>query len=232
MGQSYYNGEKESEKPCIRDLLELSGAKEQKITLDALHLCPATCELIHQSGGIFLIGLKDNQAMLLEDMKVCSQILAVCAQDEQWEKGHGRIEHRQYQSYDISQQYFDERWKKVGFHSLVKVERTRIDAKTHTESKETSFYISNEDPKVEKELFQAIRNHWQIEVNNHIRDNTFQEDRLRTKEKAVSKILAGLRTLSLALLGKLKPKNMVAQLELFQDDFTTLLRFLRKVNFL
>ncbi|PIY08040.1 MAG: hypothetical protein COZ18_14405 [Flexibacter sp. CG_4_10_14_3_um_filter_32_15] len=74
--------------------------------------------------------------------------------------------------------------------------------------------------------------YWQVEVNNNIRDTTFQEDQLKTKEKSISKVLAGLRTLSLALLNKLKPKNRVAQLEKFEDDFQSLLKFLNRVNFL
>ena len=74
--------------------------------------------------------------------------------------------------------------------------------------------------------------YWQVEVNNNIRDTTFQEDQLKTKEKSISKVLAGLRTLSLALLNKLKPKNRVAQLEKFEDDFQSLLKFLNQVNFL
>ena len=74
--------------------------------------------------------------------------------------------------------------------------------------------------------------YWQVEVNNNIRDTTFQEDQLKTKEKSISKVLAGLRTLSLALLNKLKPKNRVAQLEKFEDDVQSLLKFLNRVNFL
>lgn len=38
LGQSYYNGEKESEKPCLSNLLEARQATGQKISLDALHL--------------------------------------------------------------------------------------------------------------------------------------------------------------------------------------------------
>lgn len=232
VGQSYYNGEKESEKPCLRNLLTTSLTSGQKISLDALHLCPATCELISKAEGVFLIGLKNNQKVILEDMKFHSQTSKPVFQNEEWEKGHGRIEHRKYELYDISHQYFEPRWENVNFRSLIKVDRTRIDAKTQHESKEISYYISNEKTKVGEELFRAIRNHWQVEVNNNIRDTVFQEDQLKTKEKPVSKVLAGLRTLSLALLSILKPKNMVAQLEKFQDNFQLLLNFLRQVNFL
>lgn len=196
LGQSYYNGEKESEKSCIRNLLTTSQATGQKISLDALHLSPSTCELINGGGGIFLIGLKNNQTVLLEDMVFCSQTSKAILQSKKWEKGHGRIEYRKYELYDISQEYFDPRWEKVDFCSLVKVERTRTDTKTQEESKETSFYISNEKTQEGEQLFRTVRNHWQVEVNNNIRDTTFQEDQLKTKEKSISKVLAGLRTLS------------------------------------
>ncbi len=112
--------------------------------------------MIHQAGGTFLIGLKNNQAILLEDMKFYIQTAKPIFQSEEWEKGHGRIEYRKYELYDISHQYFDSRWEKVGFCSLVKVERKRINTKTQEENKEISFYISNKNAKIGEELFKAI----------------------------------------------------------------------------
>lgn len=44
--------------------------------------------------------------------------------------------------------------------------------------------------------------------------------------------MAGLRTLVIELLRKLNPKNIVAQLEFFQDDFMELIKALKKVRFL
>ena len=61
LGQAFYNGKKESEKPCLQRLIKEMGANNQKITTDALHLSPATTEPINQADGIFLIGLKNNQ---------------------------------------------------------------------------------------------------------------------------------------------------------------------------
>ena len=40
VGQTYYNGTKESERPAVRKLLDDSRLCSQKITLDALHLVP------------------------------------------------------------------------------------------------------------------------------------------------------------------------------------------------
>ena len=40
--------------------------------------------------------------------------------------------------------------------------------------------------------FQAIRGHWGVEVNNHIRDVTLKEDKLITKFKFVTRPVIGL----------------------------------------
>ncbi len=34
-----------------------------------------------------------------------------------------------------------------------------------------------------EELAQAIRGHWQVETNNHIRDVSFREDEMRSKKE-------------------------------------------------
>ncbi|EAY31396.1 hypothetical protein [Microscilla marina] len=81
---------------------------------------------------------------------------------------HGRVEQRKYWLYDIIKQDFDPRWDETAFKSLVKVQRTRINQKNAKISSEVSYYISNE---TEKEgIFDAVRNHWSVEVNNHLRN--------------------------------------------------------------
>jgi len=46
--------------------------------------------------------------------------------------------------------------------------------------------VSNEVGKYE-ELAEAIRKHWQVETNNHIRDVSFKEDKMRSKKRSYSK---------------------------------------------
>jgi predicted transposase YbfD/YdcC len=82
------------------------------------------------------------------------------------------------------------------------------------------------------ELFHAIRNHWQVETSNHIRDVTLNEDNLKTSKKRISRIAAGVRTLTISILSKMNVKNIKAQLEKFADNFQNLLTHLRAVNFL
>ena len=180
--QSFYNGTKESEKPCLRALIQSSGLISQQITTDALHLNPETTEPIEQGGGVFLIGLKENQKELLQDMKDHIACFNSVAQKQTVEKGHGRIDIRKYTAYDVEGEYFEERWNKSGFTTLIVVERSRNSLKTNILTDETSFYISNGKSKKYEDYFAAIRNHWSVEVNNHYRDVTLKEDQLRTKK--------------------------------------------------
>ena len=182
LAQQRYDGSKESEKPCLQELIAKSGAIKQKITADALHLCPAMTEPIAQVGGVFLIGLKNNQKELLADMRRHAACFKPVNEYITVDKGHGRLEKRHYFHYDISQEYFEQRWENSDFQSLFKVERTRLNLKTGHQSTETAYYLSNGLPK-EHEYFTAIRNHWSVEISNHVRDVSLQEDHFRTKKR-------------------------------------------------
>jgi predicted transposase YbfD/YdcC len=180
--QNYYNGRKASEVGTVRQLLEESDLLGQKISLDALHCKPKTLEMIAKEKGIYLIGLKRNQKELFHQMGEASQALAVKYATENQEQERGRITTRIYQVYDITRVKTATRWAKSKLARLVKVSRKTIERKTGKETEETSYYVSNEKGK-EKQLSQAVRGHWQVEVNNHIRDVTLAEDDLRTKKK-------------------------------------------------
>lgn len=190
--QSYYNGAKESEKPCLRGLLKSSGANSQKVSMDALHLCPLTIHPVALSGGIYLVGLKKNQKVLLAEMIEQSSGKEAINELKSEEKGHGRLEKRHYWSYDIENEVFDERWVGCDFRTLIKVERVITDMKTQEMYEEIAYYISNQKCLVTNdkneiedtstELFGAVRGHWSVEASNHVRDVTFKEDNLKTKK--------------------------------------------------
>lgn len=60
--------------------------------------------------------------------------------------------------------------------------RYRTSIKYGHQSIETAYYMSNGAIQNSHEYFNAIRNHWSVEVYNHIRDVSLQEDQLRTKK--------------------------------------------------
>ncbi|WP_169704929.1 hypothetical protein [Runella slithyformis] len=64
VAQTFYNGSKESDRPAVSHLLEHASLWGQKVTLDALHLRPLTLQSIHTANGVYVVGLKANQAHL------------------------------------------------------------------------------------------------------------------------------------------------------------------------
>ena len=192
--QDYYSGLKESEVPTVRNILKDNNLEGQKISMDALHCKPNTLEPINESGGVYLVGLKENQKELLIECidvvrfskPIFNFISAECRPtkfrpDSSIKAKHGRIEKREYDIYDISKQEKHQRWGNCRISSLIRLKRNITEVKTQKKSTEISCYISNQDDNY-LELCHAIRGHWSVEVNNHIRDVTFSEDDLTTKK--------------------------------------------------
>ena len=190
VAQGFYNGRKESEKPAIQHILVEKGLLSQKISFDALHFAPSLLDAIEDKKGVYLVGLKDNQKELLADMAQVPTYLKPIYSYQTVEKGHGRIDQRQYELFDVRKEYFDARWKKSNLSCLVKVSRQRLHLKTGKTESETAYYMSNELPENQmlgKDLCHATRKHWSVETTNHLRDVTLNEDKFRTKKTIVRK---------------------------------------------
>lgn len=188
--QDYYSGRKDSEVITVRNILKDNSLERQKISMDALDCKPNTLESINESGGTYLVGLKDNQKELLSECidvisfskPTFNFIQAESRSDASIKAKHGRIEKREYNVYNISEEEKHERWKNCKISTLIKVKRDITEVKTQKKHVEISYYISNQDDKY-LELCHAVRGHWSVEVNNHIRDVTFAEDNLTSKKR-------------------------------------------------
>ncbi|MGB1243017.1 MAG: hypothetical protein ACPG49_10880 [Chitinophagales bacterium] len=78
----------------------------------------------------------------------------------------------------------------------------------------------------------AVRGHWQVENDNQVRDVTFKEDYLKTKDKELAKILASLWSAAIGIVKMTNTKNYKAQIEFFQDTPEQMIEFLRDIHFL
>ena len=235
VGQNFYDGKKESEVPAVKELLEQTKTKTQKVTLDALHLKPETLKLISKGGGKFLVGLKENQPLLVKQMEDYSYYKPSVYNRLDEDRGHGREEERFYLSYDLENEEFDKRWDEANFQTMIKVLRKQRVTKKNESMYEESYYLSNISTKniqVAEELFDAVRNHWQVEVNNYIRDIVLKEDKLCMSNPFSTKTAACCRTLVLNLLEQREKKNRCEQLDFFADNFTACLEWLRSIGFL
>ena len=186
VAQDYYQGEKESEVPLVRQILGERGLASQKISLDALHCKPLTLSIINESGGKYLVGLKENQKQLKKQITRAMANQSILLKTASREKSHGRIESRGYEFYDVLELEKAERWKTCQIKTAIKVRRERVELKSGKNSCEESYYLSNEVGNYE-EIAEAIRRHWQVETNNHIRDVSFREDRMRSKKSVYRK---------------------------------------------
>lgn len=229
-GQTYYNGHKESERPAVAQLLTNTAMQSQKITLDALHLIPLTINTIHGADGIYVVGLKDNQQLLYRCWVGSSTVRTPDYERQHTaQRGHGRIDQRNYACFDMSKSYLAPRWQASGMQTLIRVVRVRQRLSGEALSQEVSYFVSNKGVNQQAqadELFDAVRQHWRIETMHYRRDVTLAEDSFRSSQLAVSRLVSTLRTLVLNLLRKERIKNMVEKMEEFADRFHELLQFL------
>ena len=232
VNQVYYNGTKESERPSVRQLLNDTGLYNQKLTLDALHFIPLTVNAIHAATGIYVIGLKSNQALLYRYC-LCSSLVkkATFERSDELQRGHGRLEQRTYSCFRVNPLALALRWKDAGIVTFIRVKRVRQKLDGSQLSEEVSYFISNVQPTNQagaNELFDAIRQHWRIETMHYQRDVTLAEDALRACNKSVSRLMSSLRTLTINLLKRVKSGNMAAQIDNFADKFQTLIQFMTR----
>ena len=186
LAQDYYSGNKESEVPLARQLLKSSSLASEKISLDALHCKPQRLEIMVKAGGKYLVGLKQNQKELTEQVFQAIEKQAILWRTETCQKGHGRIECRRYEFYDLLEINKDERGNESQIRTVIKVKRSGEELRSGKHSRQESYYLTNEVGSYE-ELTAAVRFHWSVQTNNHLRDVSLKEDKMRSKKSCYSK---------------------------------------------
>lgn len=185
---------KTNEIPIAQDILRSMNLKSCIVTLDALHAQRDTVAAISDSGGDYLIGLKENQMGLLEDAK-----LAFSEQDrkklkeaqgcylKQTEKSHSQVEIRKY---FLAKAVFGSArkadWKKL--RRFLCVEKTVIHTITQKEHTETRYYITSlSDISL---CAEAVRGHWCVEnkLHWHLDYSFFEDDNSTMDTKAFTNL--------------------------------------------
>jgi len=213
----YYSGDKESEKTVIQNFFDskqdLSG---QKFTIDALHNSESLLTNIAGQNAFYLTQIKSNQKLLLNEIKHITQHLPPCYDTKSIEKGHGRVDEREVFVYPVNVECLDKRWKKSGISKIIKIKRTRYNCKKKTESVTISYYVSNFKNN-DEELTKAIKEHWTVEVQNHIRDVNLGEDDIKSKYKGIQRSISSILT---AILNGLQSLNHDNNLRILRENMT------------
>ena len=187
--------------PELIEELDISGAV---VSIDAIGCQRDIANRIVEKGGHYLLSLKENQPSLYEDV-VCG--FKACKADsisEDWEYDHGRFEERRcsiIKSEDALLPENIELW--VNVKTLIKIESTRT--VNNKESKETRYYISNEQGLSAAYFNSLVRGHWGIENHLHWHlDVTFREDDCRARKGNAPENLSSLRKLALQIIKEQK----------------------------
>ncbi len=218
--------------PLLLKSLELKGAI---ITIDAMGCQKEIAEQIHEGGGDYVLALKDNQPLLFEAVQ---QHFVEAHQSEEpmpqmrehntVEKGHGRVESRQYFHSPIPQNirhlFVDWPGAKSLGQAINVIER---DSK---QSSEVRYFVSSLDVGVKK-FANTVRSHWAIENKLHWTfDVTFNEDQSRIRKDHGSENFALLRRYVLSIIKLDTSKNSMKRkrkMAVWSEDY--LLSLLKNV---
>ena len=125
-------GEKQNEISALKPLLTPSLVKGRIVSLDAMQTQRQLCGQVQRFGGAYVLLAKDNQPTLLEDsadlFEDRSPDRRRWLQAETWDKGHGRLEHRQITCSPDLNDWFARQWP--GIEQVFRVERITCILKT------------------------------------------------------------------------------------------------------
>jgi predicted transposase YbfD/YdcC len=209
-------GEKSNEITAVPELLDLIDVKGGIVTADAMSCQKAVVEKIVENGADYVIGLKGNQGTLRDDTEMYfNDFSSESAKVKMSEKGHGRIEKREF-FLETGIGWLSQRpeWKKLNALGMV---QSTVEEKGVIHTERRYFITSLENI---EEFANAVRKHWSIENQLHWQlDVTFGEDASRARKDNSPLCLNILRKVALALLKEvnwgrigLKKKMFIAAL--------------------
>ncbi len=211
--------EKSNEITAVPALLNMLDIEYAIITADAMSCQRAIAQTITDNHADYVLAPKDNQHDLLEDTEeYFSNCMEDILQTETMEKGHGRIEHRQYQLL-TKIDWLEQRREWAGLKGLGCV-RTTVTTNGQRRQ-ETRYFITSLTGV--KEFADVARKHWSIENQLHWNlDVIFREDASRARKDHSPLNLNVMRKLALVLVnsakyGRLSKKKMTFKAALNPD---------------
>lgn len=212
--------DKTNEIKAIPEVLELLDIENKTVTIDAMGCQADIAQKIVTEKGNYILGVKENQKLLYQDIEQSFQRLQPLSVDEQTEKDHGRIETRKC-TVITDLRFIDDTSKWPALSNLIRIESERIIGEQT--SRETRYYISN--AKESSVFFQkAIRSHWGIENRLHwVLDILFDEDQCRKRKDNAAENFALVRKIALNIIrsykGDKKSLNRRRLLAGWRDDY-------------
>lgn len=197
--------EKSNEITAIPELLELLVIEGCVVTIDAMGTQKEIVKKIRAKKADYTLAVKENQPALYGDIKdYFEAALAdrtggfMYESFSRSEKGHGRIEKRQYYySTDIEWLEQKKDWKDIMGIGMVR----RTSTEKGNISTDIRYFISSIGN--DMELFaKAVRQHWGVEAMHWNLDVTFREDEMRSRKDYLPENLAMLKRIAFNMIKK------------------------------
>lgn len=189
-------GVKTNEVPMAKAVLgqiDLNGAL---VTADALHTVKATAEFIRESGGEFILPVKENRKALFDALDALPWHQVPVAHSAT-DRGHGRITTRTIQVLPAPE---DLPFPHVS--QVLLIERYVSDLAGNPVSAVAAFGVASPaaDRASAAGLARHVREQWSIESLHWLRDTLYQEDKSQVRTRSGPRVMAALRNLAICAL--------------------------------
>jgi predicted transposase YbfD/YdcC len=194
--------DKSNEITAIPQVLSDIYIEDAVVSIDAMGTQREIAELIVEKKGHYLLALKTNQRSLCENVESAFRVHGWRDSHETLDADHGRRETRRCTILPAREYLLDENleaWK--GLSTIVRVESTRETQGKVT--RDTRYYISDENGCDAAYFGGLVRGHWSIENQLHWHlDITFREDACRARTGYSSQNLSILRKMALHIISQ------------------------------
>ena len=205
--------EKSNEITAVPKLLEMIDVKGSIVTADAMSCQKDISEKITEKKADYVIGLKGNQETLHDDIGLYFRDFAQdCDKTATKEKGHGRIEKREY-FLETNIDWLSQRSDWTNLNGIGMVQSTVEERGVVRQ--EARFFITSLTNVAD--FAYAVRKHWSIENQLHwCLDVVFREDSARAKKDNSPLNMNVLRKTALSLLNHADMGRMGLRKKMFK----------------
>lgn len=210
--------EKSNEITAVPELLEMLEIKNCVVTANAMSCQRTIAHKAREKGAEYVLSVKENQPNLLESIRdYFAAFMPDCPSERTIEKGHGRIEKREY-FLETDIEWLEEREGWDGLHGIGAV-CSQVEEKGQQRVETRYFITSLTDVSA---FANAVRGHWGIENNLHwCLDVAFGEDSSRARKDNSPLNLNVLRKIALSLLKNVNLGRMGLKKKMFRAALST-----------
>ena len=213
--------EKSNEIPAVPQLLDFIDVQNCTITSDATSCQKKTVQKIREKNCEYAICLKGNQETIYDDVRFYFESAEkepefyALDKTETHDKGHGRIEKRQY-FLETKVDWLEDREAWSGLNAIGMVKSARI--VNGAKSIENRYFITSLTDVTQ--FAEAVRTHWGIENSLHwCLDVNFDEDRCRVRKDNSGENLAVIRHIALNLYKSYQVVKLSMKAKRFRCSF-------------